>query len=304
MALVRSAALDLLDPVVRQIYFNQYKRISEERLFSQVFNILTSKLRREIDSGFSGFGKFAQKTEAAPITFADPAQGYDYTYTHASWALGFEVSREMADDDQHRIITRMPGALASSAVYTQELEAWAIFNNAFAAGTTYGDGKRLCATDHPLEGSGGTASNRLSADSDLSVSSLKTALTLMRNTVDSQNVPVRLKPEWLIVAPDEEFTALELLKSIGLPATADNNINSIRVARPNLKPMVVEFLTDTDAWFLVAEKAQHALNWFWRTKPEMGSTTDPKTLSRLHSCFMRFSVGASGWRGVVGTPGA
>jgi hypothetical protein len=65
------------------------------------------------------------------------------------------------------------------------------------------------------------------------------------------------------------------------------------------------YLTDTDCWFLLAEKANTMLKFFWRVK--MGALrrgTDFDSTNLKHLQRMRFSVGWSHWMGTYGSSGA
>ena len=58
---------------------------------------------------------------------------------------------------------------------TKQVKAASVLNNAFDSGFTFGDGKELCATDHPTSG-GGNFSNELATSADLNETSLEQSL--------------------------------------------------------------------------------------------------------------------------------
>lgn len=289
---------DLIAPGLRKVWFEEYMRRPEQ--FSQIFNIESSDRNYEKDTTIAGFGAMPVKTQGASVVYEDPAQGFDKTYTHQSYGLGFRVSEEMFDDDLYGVMKRMPKALAISAKQAIEVTAANIFNNGFNSSFTGGDAKELFATDHPLEG-GGTGRNELSTSSDLSVTSLKQALIDFEDgTVDGKGLPLLFMPKFLVVPTNLGFDATELLKSSLLPGTANNDINSLGTR--GLEPFVLKYLTDTDAWFLLSDT--HALTFLWRKKPVFSSMMDFDTGDAKFKANMRFSVGFSDWRGVFGSPGA
>ena len=59
--------------------------------------------------------------------------------------------------------------------HTKQVKAAAVLNNAFDSTVTGGDGKELCATDHPLT-NGSTFANEPSTAADLNETSLEDAL--------------------------------------------------------------------------------------------------------------------------------
>lgn len=195
MTMARANFGDLLEPILDEVFFEKYKSYSEE--YSKIFNVETSKKRRETDSQVTGFGMFATKNEGAAIAYDDAYQGYDTTYTHTTYAKGYRITREMYEDDQYGIMKQFPKACARSAHVTIETAAASILNNAFTSGTG-GDGSYLCADDHALVG-GGTEQNELTAPADLTTTSLQEAIYTMEDTRDDRNLILNTKPVMLIV---------------------------------------------------------------------------------------------------------
>jgi hypothetical protein len=89
--------------------------------------------------------------------------------------------------------------------------------------------------------------------------------------------------------------------------TGPNN-NTVNVVRGRFPAgiTVSQFLTDSDAWFLVASnKANHALTFYRRVGITLDPmATDPYTNNRIFKVRHRFSVGAWAWQGTYGSPGA
>uniref|UniRef100_A0A6H1ZMW1 Putative capsid protein n=1 Tax=viral metagenome TaxID=1070528 RepID=A0A6H1ZMW1_9ZZZZ len=292
----------LLAPGLWDIFFNKYNQYPTE--YDKIFNIRNSTRAFEEDSEIMGLGAMVKKNEGEAITYDDPTQAAGLKrYTHDAFALGFRVTHELYKDDLYGIINRMPQALSKSAHQTIETQSWAILNNAF---TTAGrDGVALCATNHPnvaVAAGSGPYSNRLSTDADLSVTSLQSAIQLMETTTDDRDLNIMLKPRRLVIHPNTKWAARELLQSQLKPYTNDNEINALM--DEDLQYMVSHYLTDTDAWFLMTDKSDHYLNFFWREKLSFDNDDDFDTGDAKFKAMMRFSVGFSGWRGVVGTTGA
>jgi len=300
MSTFRENMADLIVAGFRTILFEKFKSYPEEH--KEIFNILTSKKAEEKDSAVSGFGTMPVKKEGAPIGYDDPVQGWDVAYTHVAYGLGFRVTKEMWEDDQYNKIKKMPLALAKSARHTIEQVCANIFNYGFV--TTYnsgGDGKALFATDHPLSG-GGTYGNEPDVAADLTVSSLRAAIQNIEETLDDRGKILAIKPKKLVVPNALQWTARELLGSKLKPYTADNEKNAF--LDNDLNYFVWHYLTDDDAWFLLGDKEDHELNFFWRQKLETEHDSDFDTGSLKFKGTMRFSVKWSDWRGTYGSPGA
>lgn len=303
MASRTSAFSHLLQPELHDVFFNKFKQYPEE--YSQVFNVLTTERAYEEDSEVAGFGKLVKKNEGTAITYDDPKQAKNLKrYTPAVWALGFRVSYELYKNDLYNIIQRAPAALAKSAHQTIESEAWNIFNRAFNSSYLGRDSKTLCATDHPniaVEGGSGPYSNRLATDSDLSITSLQSAVELLEETTDDRDLNLMIKPKLLICTPQTKWMARELLNSEHKPHVADNEINPLM--DEELKYLVSHYMTDNDAWFLIADKSEHYLNCYWRERIRFDNDDDFDTGDAKYKAMIWFDVGFSGWRGIVGSPG-
>lgn len=296
----RENMADLLADGFRTILFDRWDTI--KWIYDKIFNVDTSTKKEEKDSAVHGFGLMPSKAEGMGITYEDPAQGYDVTYTHVTYGMGFRVTEEMWEDDLYGKIKKLPKALAKSAMHTVEQACANIFNNGFV--TTYnsgGDSKALFATDHPLVG-GGTQANTPAVAADLTVSSLQAAITAIEEMTDDNGIVLTLKPKTLLVPTALKWTAKELLKSEKKPGTADNDINAL--ADEDLGYTTWPYLTDDDAWFLLTEKDEHELNFFWRRKLDTDDESDFDTGDLKFKATMRFSVKWSDYRGTYGSPGA
>ena len=302
MTLLRANGDDLMHVGLDEVLFQKW---SEKKfIYSELFDVRGSEKKYEKVSGFSGFGMLVQKNEGSDLTPEDPTQGYDTTFTHVAYGLYARVTKEMQDDDQYDVIKRLPGALSDAAGRTKEYFGASLFNNAFTAAGTYlsgGDGEYLGSLSHPLTG-GGTCQNILTTAADLGVSSLEEALYTLRLTKGDQSEDLALEPKILIVPPQLERTAWELVQSVGRPDTANRADNWLKTQ--NLQIIVWSKLTDSDAWFLLTDKAQHGLVYYNRIDLETDSDRDFKSKDFMYSVYTRFSLGWTDWRGFFGTPGA
>jgi hypothetical protein len=298
---------DLLDPVFRKIYGEEIQQLPQ--VGTSLFNVMTSDKNIEKDSSASGLSKLVRRSEAQAITFEDPNQGYDVTYTHVIDSLGADVSREMWEDDQHNTINKLPRDLADAKVRTQEQMLADVFNYGFTAGGgglasfTSGDAKALFATDHPRT-DGGTAQGNYTT-ADLAEDSLEVALVTMRQTVDDKGQLMLLQPDTLVVAPALEKEASILLDSTLRVGTANNDVNPYK---GRLKLVCWDYLgsaaggSDT-AWF-VADSRRHKLNFFRRQDHGVeGPDWDFLNKVARWTVDVRWSAGFSGWRGIYGSKG-
>jgi len=288
----------LIAPGLRKVFFEEFKVLPEE--YSQIYNTYTSTQAYEQELVVAGLGRMERKIEHDPIVYDDPIQGNKVTYTHNSFGLGFRVSRELYDDDLYSVMKRMSKQLAVSARQCIELEAAALLNDAMTGSLYLGpDGKALLNTAHPLL-VGGTYGNAPSASHvDLSITSLRVAMETQEGCVNERGLPIFVPARRLVVAPQFQWIAKEILGSDAKPYTADNELNAFKDA--GLSYMVYHYFTSSASWLLLGPSGQYDLKFFWRTKPEFRNSDDFDTLDAKFSGFMRFSVGFTDWRGVYGS---
>lgn len=291
-------ALPFIEHVIEEEHAG-YDYVSDK-----IFNVRDMKYGIAQHAQVSSIGPASEVGEAEEIPMDRVYQGYSTTFTSTKYGVMLATSQEAIDHEKHDSISKNPKKLGRAVASTREIKAAAIFNNGFS--TTGSDGKALFATDHPLLTPGAQASsNRLAADADLSATSLKNMITLMRQTKDTAGNKVMIKPKFLLVPSALEFTAYELVKSIYAPESTYNNLSSIGPqGLYDLQPIVWDYLTDDDAFFLVAEPSDTELYWFWDKMPEIKTQIEFKTDVALTRVLTRFAVGYSDWRGVCGTPGA
>ena len=137
-----------LAPGVKAWYGKEYNDypVQWERLFDKS----TSDRAWEEIVGVSGLGLAVVKAEGAPVTYDTERQGFTSRFQHVNYALGFIITQEVMDDDQYMIVgERRAKALARSMRHTKEINAANVYNRAFNSSYVGGDGKELCATDHP-----------------------------------------------------------------------------------------------------------------------------------------------------------
>lgn len=286
---------ELLEPKFREIFFDSYDEIPEQ--FSDVFQVKTSKKAKEYDFHMAGTGLWDVKNPGQNINEEDMAKGDEVSYVHTAYAKMIQVEREFADDDMYGVVEKLPRQLGIGGRATVETTAAAILNNAFAVNGY--DGVPLFSDSHPLI-KGGVADNLMTA-SALNDTNLKTGITMMRtNMKTEEGLKMQARAKKLIVSPDLEFTAMTLLQSAGVVGSANNDTN---VLKGRLSPVVLDYLTDTNAWFLM-DPAIAQLIFFWRVKPEFKQSENFDGMVAKYRGYLRFSVGYSDWRGIIGNAGA
>lgn len=285
----------LLEPGLRAVFYNTYNELPTQ--FDKIFKTKSSNKASEKELGMGAFTPWVERiNDTDNVDYQKIGQGLERNYTHKEFASGFAVGKRLYEDEQYGIINGMAEDLGRAGRTKVEVDAAEVLNNAFT--TNMYDNKPLISADHPYEGGlAGVQSNLI--EGALSDTKLKEAITKMRDLKDNGGKKIVLTPDVLVVPPQLEWLALELTKSTLKPGTADNDINTLA---GRLKVFVYDYLTDSDAWFLLDSK-RHKLTFFWRIKPEFTKGKDTDNFVAKYNGRMRYSYGASAWQGIVGSAG-
>ena len=301
MAISRAQLLKELLPGLNALFGMEYAKYGEEH--AEIYETESSDRSFEEEVKLSGFSAAPVKNEGAAIEYDSAQEAWTARYTHETIAMGFSITEEAMEDNLYdSLSSRYTKALARAMAYTKQVKAASVLNNAFS-GTTYGAGKVLCATDHPLV-SGGTNSNRPAVAADLNETSLEAAVIQIAGWTDERGLLIAAKPRKLIVPPALQFVATRLLDTEGRVGTADNDLNALRNNGSIPEGYSVNhYLTDTNAWFLMTD-VPNGLKHFVRTPMATSMDADFDTGNARYKARERYSFGVSDPLGIFGSPGA
>ena len=303
MAISRAQLLKELLPGLNALFGLEYAKYGEEH--TEIYETESSDRSFEEETKLSGFGAAPVKNEGAAIAYDNAQEAFTARYTHETIAMGFSITEEAMEDNLYdSLSTRYTKALARAMAYTKQVKAAAVLNNAFSgSGVTYGDGKTLCATDHPLV-SGGTNSNTPATAADLNETSLEAAVIQIAAWEDERGLLIAAQPRKLVVPPSLMFVATRLLETELRVGTADNDINAIKSNGSIPEGYTVNhYLTDTNAWFLMTD-VPNGLKHFVRTPMQTSMDADFDTGNARYKARERYSFGVSDALGIFGSPGA
>ena len=302
MAISRAQLSKELEPGLNALFGMEYARYENQH--SEIFTTESSDRSFEEEVMLSGFGAAPTKSEGTGVAFDDANEAYTARYNHETVALAFSITEEAVEDNLYdRLSGRYTKALARSMAHTKQVKAAAVLNNAFDSTVTGGDGKELCATDHPLT-NGSTFANEPSTAADLNETSLEDALIKIAGFVDERGLIVALRGMKLIIPRQLQFVAERIMNSTLRVATSDNDINALKSMGMLPEGYVVnDFLTDTDAFFIMTDTPRGFLH-FERVALSTGMEADFDTGNMRYKARERYSFGFSDPRCVFGSPGA
>ena len=300
MAISRGQLVKELEPGLNALFGSEYKNYANEH--AEIFDTENSDRAFEEEVMLSGFANAPIKAEGTSVSFDNAQETYTSRYTHETLALAFAITEEAIEDNLYdRLASRYTKALARSMANTKQVKAANVLNNAFGTANG-GDGKALCADDHPIVS--GTEQNELSTAADLNETSLEQALIDIAAMTDERGLKIAAQGTKLIIPSALQFTAERLMKSAGRTGTADNDINA--VVSKGMIPQgytVNHYLTDTDAFFIKTD-VPNGLKHFVRAPMKTAMEGDFTTGNVRYKARERYSFGFSDWRGIFGSPGA
>ena len=302
MAISRAQLLKELLPGLNALFGLEYNRYPEQH--KQIFETETSERSFEEETKLSGFSAAPVKAEGAAMAYDNAQEAWTARYVHETIAMGFSITEEAIEDNLYDSLSaRYTKALARAMAYTKQVKAANILNQGFTGGPTYGDGKVLFATDHPLI-SGGTNSNRPTVGADLNETSLEAAVIQIAGWTDERGLLIAAKPRKLIVPPQLQFVATRILETEQRVGTADNDINALKNNGSIPEGYTVNhWLTDPNAWFLTTD-VPNGLKHFVRAPMKTGMDMDFDTGNSRYKARERYSFGVSDPLGAFGSPGS
>ncbi len=314
MPMLRSQFADLFFSrlaYMDQLFHEEYTDFPE--LFSQVFNVQGSSRMAEEVAQVTGLGFMSQINEGETFPTDAYLQGYNKHFRHVWYAMLVEMSKLSVNDDQDAVFSRVPRSLARTVKATKETYFWNILNNGLPGFTeTTPDGLTIFNALHPyVDGLAGTADNTAAAD--ISETAIETALTFFMDQTDHRGKPVVTNAAKVWVSSGDIFNISRVMDT-PLSTTLDtdgssfstqvNDINAMRQISPQVTYGWSPYITDTDSWFMVADKGVHRLMAYMRQDVEIDHDVDFKTKTAQTTADMRFVGGAADWIGTYGSAGA
>ena len=301
MAISRNQLVKELEPGLNALFGLEYNRYENQH--AEIFTTETSDRAFEEEVMLSGFANASVKPEGSAVTFDNAQETYTSRYQHETVALAFSITEEAIEDNLYdRLSSRYTKALARSMANTKQVKAANVLNRAFNSSFAGGDGKELCATDHPTIF--GTVKNELSTSADLSETSLEQALIDINAFTDERGLKVAARGVKMIIPSELQFTAERIMNSANRVGTADNDINALKSM--GMIPQgysVNNYLTDTDAFFIITD-VPNGLKYFERSPIKTSMEGDFDTGNVRYKARERYSFGFSDFRGIFGSPGA
>ena len=271
--------------------------------WDKLFETFTSRKQYEEDVGITSFGLASVKPEGSAITYDSENQTFTTRYTHIVYAIGFQITREIMEDDQYDVVgQRRAQGLAFSVRQTKEVVGANVYNRAFNSSYVGGDGVSLINSAHP-NFAGGTWSNQISTAVDLSEAALEQACIDIANFTNDRGLRIAVRPESLILPIQLEFEAERILKTERRVGSNLNDINALRETGRFPKGITLNhYFTNPLAWFIRTD-VKNGMKMFNRRGDEFEMDNDFDTENARFKATSRYSFGWTDPRALYGSPG-
>lgn len=283
--------------------FTQMEYDEHEAFWPLMFEKKESSMQYEELVSGNSFSLAQAKNPADKVKFATESQGNTTRATHVLYALGYIITLEEARYNLYEKLGKQRGArLAKAFPRTKDTIGTNFFNRAFNSSYTFGDGKSLCATDHPSMN--GTYSNTLAVAADMSEASVEDVLIAIRTATDNMGNKIALQAKSMMYAPQNIFTAERILGSALQNDTANNAINALKSMSSIPEHFDNPYLTNGDAWFIRTDiGTDDGLICFDSIPFEIAMDNDSDTLNEKHIAYQGYSFTVGDPRSVYGTAG-
>lgn len=290
---------DLLDKRVTKLFYDELNQLPDR--ISEFYSMDTSKDSFEKWSSIGELGDFTEFNGA--VSYQTQAQGFDVTAEHRAFVNGYQVTRQMYEDDRHGIWERKSPALANAYMRTRQGHGARVFNFAFSNDTFFyqnTEGVALCSDAHLTNSGASTAEGfdnlTTSSFSATAVSSLRTQMRGFRGDVANK---ISVMPDKLVYPIELADRADEIIKSQKDPNSANNAYNPQGNGRWTGTDW--EYLNDTNNWFMLDSKnAKQWLVWFDRIPLDFGRAEEFDSFVAKWRAYCRYSYMWLNWRWIAG----
>jgi len=296
---------ELADPRVRQIWDEKETQLSTRLEYGELG--LTDYEAQILDSkfdNFTGLGIAQATGEKEPYNREDIDFDGSVTITPIKFTKSIDITEEMLRFNLWPKINNLVSAVANACNARIDTDAAKIFYLGF--GTTFftgSDGVSLFNAAHPMN-DGSTQSNTLGT-APLSYDNLKLACQMMDRFRDGKGIQLLpARKLRLIVARENKERALEVLKSIGNPDSANRVSNVFTNGEGYIDLKVANWIPVAYGkyWFLIdLERAAYMAYMVWGWKPKFDSDNVINNGTKVYTGSTMFRPGFQAWQWAIGS---
>lgn len=296
----RSNIQTLLRPGLKTV-FGDYNIFPQ--LWKNIYSQHYSDKAIEYDMEMQGLPLAMIKQDGAPVSSASMRQAYETSYVNQYYGISFQITRAAIMDNLYPAeFPQQALQLRNSLDTLKNINAAALFNNAFNSGSTVSDGFPLCSTTHPI--STGTLPNTFSNGVQFNEAAVEDAITIIKSWSNVAGLQINLNSVKALVPQSRAFDAARIFRSEFRTGTANNDINAI--VHDKYMPggyIVNQFIRNPNYWFILTDQP-NGFKYMLREKLDIDFITDVVTDNVTVRAIERYAFGCSNWRAVFGSQGA
>lgn len=282
-SLLTGAGQRVLEPAYRAAQ-SPLKQLARQRTADDFRPISLIKLGE-----FSPLQKVTESGEIKALTVGEAAEGYSLE----TLAGIFNLSRKALINDDLGAFARWGEMMGQAAAQAEADQLVALLLQSAGAGPVMSDGVRLFHADH------GNLAGTPSALSVVSLSAARLAMRMQKG-LDGKT-PVAIAPKFLLVAPDLETTAEQILAELNAATVSEQNPFAGKLT------LLVDPRLPAKSWYVFADPAINAvLEYAYLSSaqgPQLASRDGWDVLGREFRVILDFGAGAVDHRGAYRNAG-
>lgn len=245
MPLTRSDVPNLLEDGLKTVFFEAFDATAGD--YERVATVVPSESDEE---SYPWLGAVPKMREFADERMPLGLTEHNYTIRNRTWESSVAIERAAIEDDKYGQIKLRIQSLARETKRHLDEIVFALLAGGFAA-RCY-DGQYFFDTDHS-SGDSGAQSNK--GTSALDAAALQTAITAMMRYKDDRGKYLGVVPDLLVVPPDMQWTAMELLESTYWPEEGSTTARMAdNVLKGKLDLLVSPYLEDVNNWYVLSTR--------------------------------------------------
>ena len=283
--------------IFRTVFGQTYEEYSPQ--YPQMVEVKTTKKGYIQDANMVGLGLVPEKNQGAAISEDTIENSWEHLIVIKTYASAVNVPQELVEDEDFMEVLEIQKGLARAARATEETICANVYNNAFSGSYLQnpGDGKALCANDHPNYDS--TYDNLAAASGQPSVSLIETCYETAKAIKDERGqIPIPIMLRKILIPYQYKFATHIALHSTSLPGTANNDMNPVGTVVPE-NYQVCDYFSSATNWF-VRTSVPNGPQLVVRKRPEPMRDGDKNTWTQRYIILFRNRATWTNPRAVVG----
>ena len=291
---------NLMKPYLNRVISLSYERAPE--ILGQFFHKIKSEKEHEIFASLYGLGYLQSVSEGADHSVDMMGEAYKVTITPTEYSSGLIFTHRSIINNLYQKDMLDKGAkLGQAAASTREIILADAFNLAFTSTEAGGDGKELCATDHPNRSLAGVSSNEMATPAALSEAALEQIDKEIMAINDYRGMRANIQAQTLLIPNVLKYDAHRILQSNLRVGTTDNDPNALKAMGLIKNCVESKYLTSATKYFIITDvPVADGLVLVDREGIETEQYRDSSTRNTIHSIWVNFGRGHIDYNKVFG----